>query len=58
MPPELHAELQDAADMNGRSLNAEILARIQESPLDELRRQNTELKTMVREILDLVRDKL
>lgn len=57
LPPELHAELSAAAEYHGHSLNAEILTRLQATPLLELVqtlvRDNTELKTMLRELLDL-----
>lgn len=56
MPRKLRAELQDAAERNGRSMNAEILARLEASPLEQLIKQNAELKLMLREILDAVRE--
>lgn len=57
MPPELHEELQQAAELNGRSMNAEILARLQENQITVLLRENAELKKMVREALDILRNK-
>lgn len=60
IPKQLHNTLTDAAARNGRSLNAEILARLQVSPvldgIEEIKRQNTELKDIARRILDSVRD--
>lgn len=55
IPPELHSELVAAAEQNGHSLNAEMLARLNASPLDELKRQNEELKMMLREVLTHLR---
>ena len=58
IPRDLHAELQDAAERNGRSMNAEIIARLQvsavEMGINELAKQNSEIKAMVREILDKI----
>lgn len=57
MPRELRDELLRAAQHNGRSLNAEILARLmQASAIDEARQQNEELKQLLREVLDSVRN--
>lgn len=58
MPPELHAELKETAELNGRAMNAEILSRLQQNNMATLLRENAELKKMVREVLDIVRDKL
>jgi predicted HicB family RNase H-like nuclease len=52
LPPDLHDDLRDAATRSGHSLNAEILARLRTSPLEEIKRQNVELKAMLREVLD------
>lgn len=57
LPRTLHAELHAAAEHNFRSLNAEIVARLvaassQEQKLDEILRQNSALKTMLKEILE------
>lgn len=55
-PPNVYQELKAAAAHNGRSMNAEILARVQLSPvdikLDEIARQNSELRKMVQQLLD------
>lgn len=58
MPPDLHAELKETAELNGRAMNAEILARLEQNTMDALMRENAEIKKMLREILDIVRDKL
>lgn len=54
LPRQLHAELLNAAEYHGRSLNAEILDRLQAAPvvdmLQELLRENAEMKLMIREI--------
>jgi hypothetical protein len=57
MPPELRDEIREAAELNGRPMNAEILARLQQSQITVLLRENAELKAMVREVLDILRDK-
>jgi hypothetical protein len=54
LPPDLHQELKEAAERNGHSLNAEIVARLRTSPWDELKRQNVDLKSMLRELLDRI----
>lgn len=54
MPRSLRNELKDAAKRNGRTMNAEILARLQASPFDELKQQNEELRKLVRQVLDHV----
>lgn len=58
LPRQLHSEIQDAAARNGRSMNAEIIARLQAGPVVELlaglARDVAEIKTMDREILDAV----
>lgn len=55
IPMALHEELTAAAAKNGHSLNAEMLSRLGASPLDEVRRQNDELKMMLREVLSHLR---
>jgi predicted HicB family RNase H-like nuclease len=56
LPPELHAEVKDAAARNGHSLNDEIIARLRISPveakLNEVVVQGAEIKTLMRKILD------
>jgi len=61
LPPLLHRELFDAAEKNGRSLNAEILSRLStpaaQVTLEELTRQTSEIRSMTREILETVSSK-
>ena len=55
-PPQLHQELKEAAERNGRTLNAEVIARLLNTPvqekLDRLATNDQEIKTMLRELLD------
>lgn len=55
MPGYLHQELQESAALNGRTVNAEVLARLQAPQVsDQLAAQAgdiAELKRMVRELL-------
>lgn len=55
IPTPLHEALILAAERNGHSLNAEMLTRLNASPIDELKRQNDELKMMLREVLNHLR---
>lgn len=55
MPPSLHEALKEAAKQNDRSLNDEMLARLNTRPFEEMRRQNEELKMMLREVLTHLR---
>lgn len=54
MPPELRAQVEDAAKMKGRSLNSEILARLETSftdaglPAEETRERFDELTYAIR----------
>lgn len=52
LPRALRDDLREAAIRNGRTMNAEIIARLQASPLDELAEQNEEIKRLLRELLD------
>lgn len=56
LPDELHKELQEAAERNCVTLNAEVIVRLQSaSVLDRLDKQGAEiaeLRAMVRELLD------
>lgn len=58
LPPSLLAELKRAGKHNGRSMNAEILARIMEScdraTFRQLVKQNDELRSLMREMLDRI----
>lgn len=51
-PPETFAELERAAKENGRSFNAEVIARLDIDQFAALRREVAELKAMIREVLD------
>lgn len=55
IPMGLHGELTAAAEKNGHSLNAEMISRLSASPLDDVKRQNEELKMMLRQVLSLLR---
>lgn len=61
IPRSLHTDLQDAAERNGRSMNAEIIARLSAAGIDEkiekLGREIAELKAINREILHSVSEK-
>jgi hypothetical protein len=56
LPPQLHKELKETAEMNGSPLNAEIIARLMAAPvqekLDSLATNDQEIKSMLRELLD------
>lgn len=55
IPAALHGELKAAAEQNGHSLNAEMLSRLSLSALDDIKRQNEELKMMLRQVLSHLR---
>lgn len=55
IPAALHDKLKEAAEQNCHSLNAEMLARLSTHPLEDIKRQNDELKRLVREVLNHVR---
>jgi phage terminase small subunit len=61
IPEELHAEIKKAADLNERSINAEILARLTQTPvlasLETLKEENSEIKALAKEILRTVRER-
>jgi len=52
LPSELHEELKLAAERNGRSLNAEVIARLQVNPIEALEAKVDRLETMVRQIFE------
>jgi len=54
MPPELRDELREAAESHGRTMNAEILARLQSDKLDAVMSELTDLKAMLRKVMDAV----
>jgi len=45
-------ELQAAAEHNGRSFNAEVLARIQGGQIEAVLNELAEVKAMLRKVLD------
>lgn len=57
LPRELHAEIKSSADFHGRSMNAEIIARLSAFPagpatLEQLAAQNRRTQDMVQMIID------
>jgi uncharacterized protein YceH (UPF0502 family) len=54
-PPEVFVEVADAAARNGRSFNAEVIARLRVDEIAELRHEVAELKNLVQEVLGHVR---
>lgn len=61
LPSSLYKEIEKAANYNGRSVNAEIVARLQTAALDgqfsKIFRELAEIKASGREILDAVTDR-
>lgn len=57
LPPDLHSEILAACELNGGSIATEVIARLRERQVEDLRREVAELKVMVRELLDMARDK-
>lgn len=53
-PPEVYADLQEAAKRNGRSVNAEVVARVQVDRLSAIEREIKDLRGLVRQVLDQV----
>jgi hypothetical protein len=51
-PPALRDRLHEEAKANGRSFNAEIIARLQASPSEQILSEIAELKSMLRKVLD------
>ena len=52
LPKDLHGELTEAAKENGRSLNAEMLARLRYKPSEVLSKDISEIKSLLRAALD------
>lgn len=52
LPPDLNEAIKQAAELNGRSMNAEIIARLQAAPSEIILSEIAELKALVRKILD------
>lgn len=55
IPRSLHEALKAAAKANEHSLNDEMLARLNTTLLEEITKQNEELKMMVRQVLTHLR---
>jgi plasmid stability protein len=55
IPQSLHEALRVAAKANEHSLNDEMLARLNTTLLDEITKQNEELKMMLRQVLGHLR---
>ena len=51
-PPALRDALKAAAAENGRSFNAEVLARLQDDRLDAVMAELAQLKTMMQRLID------
>lgn len=56
LPPELHAEIKDAAARAGHSMNVEIIARLLAAPSDitlrDIARQNARMHEMIQRLID------
>jgi len=57
LPPDLHKELSEASDAEIRSLNAEVVVRLRQTPglltaVQTLLKQQIEMKETLREILE------
>ena len=52
LPPELNEEIKAAAKRNGHSMNAEIITRLQESPVEAIMARLDRLERMLHLILD------
>lgn len=52
LPQELADEIKAVATLHGRSMNAEIIARLQESPMDAVMARMDRLERMMQLILD------
>lgn len=52
LPPELNESIKLTAERNGRSMNAEIIARLQAGPTEAILAELAEMKQMLRKVLD------
>lgn len=56
LPVDVHAEVQEAAALAGRSMNDEIVHRLQAyaqaTTLNDIAQQNAELKRMLQQLID------
>lgn len=57
-PRDLHESLVAEAAQDDRSLNSLVISKLRVNQVELLRQENEELRGMVREILDIVREKL
>jgi predicted HicB family RNase H-like nuclease len=55
IPQSLHETLKEAAKENDHSLNDEMLARLNTTLLEEITKQNEELKMILRQVLTHLR---
>lgn len=51
-PPELRDRLKSLAEVNGRSFNAEVIARLQESVDDKIIAEIEQVKSMIQQLID------
>lgn len=54
LPPNLAEEIKSSAERHGRSMNAEIIARLQENPTEAIMAELAEMKRMLRAVLDQI----
>lgn len=54
LPPQLHAEVIAEGERNGRSMNAEIIARLQQDKVAEVLSELADLKSMMRVLMDKI----
>jgi len=52
LPPELADEIKAAAELHGHSMNAEIIARLQASPMDAVMARLDRMERMLQTVLD------
>lgn len=52
IPPDLYDEIAADAERNGRSMNAEIIARLQADHFAAVASELAEMKVMIRKLLD------
>lgn len=58
LPAALHAELKEAAELAGHSMNAEIIARLSAPAghtLRDIAKQNMKTQEMIQQIIDAIR---
>jgi hypothetical protein len=52
LPPDLTSAVKESAEANGRSFNAEVIARLQRTELEAVLTELAELKLMVKKVID------